>query len=173
MNLHLTIERRGPSTIEAQYSCPCGCQPKVAYERGTEAATDTCCCGNEFAVGDAELTHVPRVGFERRLEQFQAPWGESLSAVWAIGASTHRDEHRHEEPGETLGIGLSPVSGPEGAGGAADPVCGMTVDPESARARGLQSTHRAEEYFFCGKGCKLEFGDDPERYLDPAYVPSM
>ena len=29
------------------------------------------------------------------------------------------------------------------------------------------------EYVFCGKGCLLEFGDDPEKYLDPAYTPSM
>ena len=54
-----------------------------------------------------------------------------------------------------------------------DPVCGMTVDPESARARGLASSHNGREYFFCGKGCFLEFRDDPERFLDPSYQPEM
>ena len=54
-----------------------------------------------------------------------------------------------------------------------DPVCGMTVDPAAARAKGLTFTHEGVEYAFCGKGCLLEFRDDPRRYLDPAYSPSM
>lgn len=54
-----------------------------------------------------------------------------------------------------------------------DPVCGMTVDLVQARAKGLVTTHEGREYGFCGKGCLLEFGDDPARFLDPAYVPSM
>jgi YHS domain-containing protein len=28
-------------------------------------------------------------------------------------------------------------------------------------------------YWFCGRGCLLEFRDDPERFLDPDYKPSM
>ena len=54
-----------------------------------------------------------------------------------------------------------------------DPVCGMTVDPDDARARGLTLEHDGREYAFCGKGCLLEFRDDPQRYLDAAYRPSM
>jgi YHS domain-containing protein len=54
-----------------------------------------------------------------------------------------------------------------------DPVCGMTPDVEQARARGLTTEYEGREYVFCGKGCLLEFGDDPEKYLDPAYTPSM
>ena len=54
-----------------------------------------------------------------------------------------------------------------------DPVCGMTVDPDQARANGLTLTHEGTEYAFCGKGCLLEFRDDPTQYLDPAYSPSM
>jgi YHS domain-containing protein len=54
-----------------------------------------------------------------------------------------------------------------------DPVCGMTVDPETARAKGLVLTHDGTVYAFCGKGCLLDFQDDPDRYLDPAYTPSM
>jgi YHS domain-containing protein len=54
-----------------------------------------------------------------------------------------------------------------------DPVCGMTVDPDDARARGLTLEHDGHEYAFCGKGCLLEFRDDPQRYLDAAYRPSM
>jgi YHS domain-containing protein len=54
-----------------------------------------------------------------------------------------------------------------------DPVCGMRVDPEAARARGLVHTDDGREYVFCGKGCLLEFRDDPDRYLDSAYTPAM
>ena len=54
-----------------------------------------------------------------------------------------------------------------------DPVCGMRVDPETARARGLTLTHDGREYVFCGKGCLLEFRDDPATYLDPRHLPSM
>ena len=53
-----------------------------------------------------------------------------------------------------------------------DPVCGMTVDPAEARANGLTFTHDSAEYAFCGKGCMLEFRDDPAKYLDPSYSPA-
>jgi Cu+-exporting ATPase len=56
---------------------------------------------------------------------------------------------------------------------ATDPVCGMAVDIEAARAKGLTSTYREVEYGFCGRGCKLEFDEDPERYLSPDHVPTM
>jgi YHS domain-containing protein len=54
-----------------------------------------------------------------------------------------------------------------------DPVCGMTVDRQVARAKGLVLDEEGVEYGFCGKGCLLDFGDDPERFLDPAYTPAM
>jgi YHS domain-containing protein len=54
-----------------------------------------------------------------------------------------------------------------------DPVCGMTVDPAQARQKGLTLTHEGTEYAFCGKGCLLEFRDEPAKYLDAGYTPSM
>lgn len=54
-----------------------------------------------------------------------------------------------------------------------DPVCGMTVDPTQAREKGRTLIHEGREYAFCGKGCLLEFRDEPGKYLDPAYTPSM
>ena len=54
-----------------------------------------------------------------------------------------------------------------------DPVCGMTVDVEQARAKGLASSYEDREHVFCGKGCFLEFRDDPEAFLKPGYVASM
>jgi Cu+-exporting ATPase len=54
-----------------------------------------------------------------------------------------------------------------------DPVCGMTPDPDTARAKGLVTEHDGREYVFCGKGCLLEFKDDPEQFLAAGYTPSM
>jgi YHS domain-containing protein len=54
-----------------------------------------------------------------------------------------------------------------------DPVCGMDVSPEIATAQGLSSEHDGQTYYFCGRGCKLDFDENPATYLDPGYVPSM
>ncbi len=54
-----------------------------------------------------------------------------------------------------------------------DPVCGMTVDPAQAREKDLTFAHDGTEYVFCGKGCLLEFRDEPGKYLDTSYTPSM
>jgi Cu+-exporting ATPase len=54
-----------------------------------------------------------------------------------------------------------------------DPVCGMDVNPDVATALGLRSEHDATTYYFCGRGCKLNFDEDPGKYLDPSHVPSM
>ncbi len=54
-----------------------------------------------------------------------------------------------------------------------DPVCGMAVKPDDARAKGLNTTYEGREYFFCGKGCFLEFADDPSRFFKADYIPQM
>ncbi|MBX3292453.1 MAG: heavy metal translocating P-type ATPase [Acidobacteria bacterium] len=43
-----------------------------------------------------------------------------------------------------------------------DPVCGMTVVPETAVA---ETEHQGTKYYFCNPGCKLKFDADPELYL--------
>lgn len=59
------------------------------------------------------------------------------------------------------------------AASVVDPVCGMTVEPEAAHAAGLYLEHEGQVFYFCGKGCLLEFRDNPGRYLDPSHTPSM
>ena len=54
-----------------------------------------------------------------------------------------------------------------------DPVCGMKVDVEQARSNDLTLAHEGREYAFCGKGCLLEFRDDPKRFLEPTFEPQM
>jgi Cu+-exporting ATPase len=46
-----------------------------------------------------------------------------------------------------------------------DPVCGMSVDPHTAKHR---AEHEGETYYFCSAGCRAKFVADPGRYLDPA-----
>jgi P-type Cu+ transporter len=56
---------------------------------------------------------------------------------------------------------------------ATDPVCGMQVNPEVASAQGLRAEHDGRTYYFCGKGCKLDFEDDPQKVFAPGYEPHM
>jgi P-type Cu+ transporter len=44
-----------------------------------------------------------------------------------------------------------------------DPVCGMTVDP--ATARGGSHVYNGTTYYFCAPGCRQKFAADPERYV--------
>jgi len=59
---------------------------------------------------------------------------------------------------------------PSSSGIATDPVCGMQVAID-----GAQNTfeHEGTTYYFCAKGCRLDFEDDPARILAPDYQPSM
>lgn len=50
---------------------------------------------------------------------------------------------------------------------AKDPVCGMTVDPHTAKYR---ADHRGHPYYFCSAGCRAKFAAEPERYLAPGKV---
>ena len=46
-----------------------------------------------------------------------------------------------------------------------DPVCGMTVDPATAKHR---FDYEGETYYFCSAGCRTKFSADPAAYLgDP------
>ena len=47
---------------------------------------------------------------------------------------------------------------------ARDPVCGMTVDPSTAK--GGSATHAGLAYHFCSNGCREKFVANPQHYLD-------
>ena len=47
---------------------------------------------------------------------------------------------------------------------AIDPVCGMEVDTATSL---LSYEYRGTTYWFCGKGCLLDFQDDPQAFLGP------
>ena len=45
---------------------------------------------------------------------------------------------------------------------AIDPVCGMEV---TERRNAGKSEYKGTTYYFCSRGCKVEFDKDPEKYL--------
>lgn len=49
-----------------------------------------------------------------------------------------------------------------------DPVCGMDVNPATAKHR---HEHDGETYFFCSGGCKEKFAADPVKYLEKREAP--
>ena len=52
---------------------------------------------------------------------------------------------------------------------AKDPVCGMTVDPATAKHRW---DHQGKTYYFCCNGCLEKFKADPDGYLDGGEKPA-
>jgi Cu+-exporting ATPase len=45
---------------------------------------------------------------------------------------------------------------------ALDPVCGMTVDPNTAKHR---ADYKGHSYYFCAAACRTKFVGDPQKYL--------
>lgn len=45
-----------------------------------------------------------------------------------------------------------------------DPVCGMEVNEDKARAEGKVSVLAGKTYFFCSTSCKAKFDSDPQKY---------
>ena len=43
-----------------------------------------------------------------------------------------------------------------------DPVCHMDIDPKTAAG---SSEYKSVTYYFCARGCKLDFDDDPDAVL--------
>ena len=43
-----------------------------------------------------------------------------------------------------------------------DPVCHMDIDPKSAAGT---SEYEGTTYYFCGRGCKMDFDEDPAGVL--------
>ena len=51
---------------------------------------------------------------------------------------------------------------------AIDPVCGMTVDPGTAKHK---AEHKGHTYYFCSAGCRTKFVAAPAKYLDKVEEP--
>ena len=53
-------------------------------------------------------------------------------------------------------------------GMATDPVCGMQVDTETTPNK---LEHDGTMYYFCSRGCMLDFQDEPQKFPDPNRQP--
>ena len=67
------------------------------------------------------------------------------------GHETHTPSHRAHDSAHP-------------AHGVRDPVCGMTVDPHTAKHR---HTHNGRPFYFCSARCREKFVADPAQYLEP------
>jgi len=79
-----------------------------------------------------------------------APHGETGACCGGrshAGDDRHHGHHRH-----------SPAKP-----GVLDPVCGMTVNPETSKHR---FEYRGKTFHFCSAGCRAKFAADPEKYPD-------
>jgi len=68
--------------------------------------------------------------------------------------NVHHDAHQHGHHTHAAPVAAT----------VKDPVCGMSVDPQTAKHR---TTHAGLSYFFCSAGCRQKFEADPARYLAP------
>jgi len=73
----------------------------------------------------------------------------------------HHQHHDHTAHGHDCGG--TP------AGTVKDPVCGMTVDPRTAKHR---HSHEGTTYYFCNPRCREKFVADPTKYLSPVSAPA-
>ncbi len=80
--------------------------------------------------------------------------GKSAKKGCCCGGNGHHRHAGHEGHGST--------GGPASAGAVRDPVCGMKVDPHTAKHRADFEGH---PFYFCSAGCRTKFITDPKAYL--------
>jgi Cu+-exporting ATPase len=79
----------------------------------------------------------------------------------AAGAS-HAHSHPHAHGGDCCGHGGAAAKPGTAPSLAKDPVCGMSVDPHTAKHR---AEHGGRTYYFCNPRCREKFIADPLKYL--------
>ena len=102
---------------------------------------------------------------EERLARLKAPAGLDLGAVepaeialsiMAEIIQTSRQADKQTGKEQAAAITASALAS------AIDPVCGMTVEPATAR---YTAEHDGQRFYFCCAGCKRSFEQEPQRYL--------
>ncbi|KWV58900.1 haloacid dehalogenase [Bradyrhizobium macuxiense] len=79
---------------------------------------------------------------------------------------SHADHHHHHGAAAHSCCSGNHAHGvkPDEAALAIDPVCGMKVNPATAKHR---FNHNGEDYFFCSGRCRERFEAEPEKFLKP------
>jgi Cu+-exporting ATPase len=78
----------------------------------------------------------------------------------------HHHDHAHDPGADAQACGGGHHDGgkPADIAPAIDPVCGMKVNPVTARHR---FGYQGQDYFFCSGRCRERFEAEPEKYLKP------
>ena len=87
----------------------------------------------------------------------------AMLLMMRFGCGAHVMSHSHQHGGS------GPGGGRDGAGGEGrapaqhiDPVCGMTVDPASAKS----AAYQGQVYYFCSQICREKFEAAPASYAN-------
>jgi Ala-tRNA(Pro) deacylase len=97
---------------------------------------------------DSRLTRDPEVVFDG---------GSHRDAI----RMAYREFERLAHP-TVVDVAVGPsIASPPHITTSVDPVCGTTLDERDAA---IWSDHRGETYYFCSRGCKMEFDDNPHAY---------
>ncbi len=113
-----------------------------------------------FASGD--YTRVARAG--------GAGWVFLLSMIILMPTITPwvktrldqpRDGRQGGKPKEAA-MSVQESGSSEKGASATDPVCGMSIDPATAH---WSSDYQGTKYYFCAKGCKETFDENPANYI--------
>jgi len=142
--------------------------------------------GDEEALEQAVLTNVPYVSFiaspakAEKIVQFLVGRGAVPEALSRVKAPAGLDIRALGPEGIAISILAEiilirrsgkplhrnrPRSEASAPIHAVDPICGMTVDPGSARHI---SEYKGRTYYFCSAGCKNEFDKQPETHMGPS-----
>jgi Cu+-exporting ATPase len=155
----------GPAVLQA--SC-CGGRPDPAGPAPASAKAIDPVCGMSVDPGSSQhhfdyrgaTYHFCCNGCRGKFAADPEPWLEKARS---------RERAKLAATMVALPILQPKSSGPdhhqEGRAKAIDPVCGMSVDPDTSQHR---FDVRGATYHFCCGGCRTKFAADPARYLDKA-----
>ena len=123
------------------------------------------------------LAYLKESGFAPgELERLRCPAGLELGAVTpeeiALSIAAEILQARRSTADADPRPSPEPDSGSapaDPAPASLDPVCGMVVEPSSARHA---SEHRGRPVYFCAAACRERFDREPERYLPGASSPA-
>ena len=82
--------------------------------------------------------------------------GSHTHADHAAHGHAHHADHSHDAGHDHDGVTR-----------VLDPVCGMTVDPATAKHR---FAYKGQDYFFCSGRCRERFEAEPEKFLQPKSI---